>query len=91
MVEIEKNYESSTFSHRLMRQVRGDQEQVNWTDKAPQSKRNSSRSQSQRNGKESSRKQSELPTVRRNRVTQEKRVVHFSLSISAKNVAKKGT
>ena len=59
MVEIEKNYESSTDARRLMRQVRGDQEQVNWTDKAPQSKRNSSRSQSQRNGKDSSRKQSE--------------------------------
>ena len=38
------------------RQVRGDQEQVNWTDKAPQSKRNITRSQSQSNGKELSRK-----------------------------------
>ena len=34
MVEIAKNYESSTDARRLMRQVRGDQEQVNWTEKA---------------------------------------------------------
>ena len=54
MVEIAKNYESSTDARRLMRQVRGDQEQVNWTDKAPQSNRNIARSQSQSNGKESS-------------------------------------
>ena len=46
VVEIAKNYESSTDARRLMRQVRGDQEQVNWTDKAPQSKRNSTRFQS---------------------------------------------
>ena len=56
MVEIAKNYECSTDACRLMRQVRGDQEQVNWTDKAPQSKRNITRSQSQSFGKESSRK-----------------------------------
>ena len=31
VVEIAKNYESSTDARRLMRQVRGDQEQVNWT------------------------------------------------------------
>ncbi|CAH3187390.1 unnamed protein product [Porites lobata] len=54
-----KNYESSTDARRLMRQVREDQEQVNWTEKASQSKQNSNRSQSQSNGKESSRKQSE--------------------------------
>ena len=42
-----------------MRQVRGVQEQVKWADKAPQSKRNSTRSHSQSRGKESSRKQSE--------------------------------
>ena len=59
VVEIAKNYESSTDTRRLMRQVRGDQEQVNWTEKASQSKQNSTRSQSQSNGKESSRKQSE--------------------------------
>ena len=59
VVEIAKNYESSTDARRLMRQVRGDQEQVNWTEKASQSKQNSTRSQSQSNGKESSRKQSE--------------------------------
>ena len=59
VVEIAKNYESSTDARRLMRQVRGDQEQVNWTEKASQSKQNSARSQSQSNGKESSRKQSE--------------------------------
>ena len=33
VVEIAKNYESSTDAKRLMRQVRGDQEQVNWADK----------------------------------------------------------
>ena len=42
------------------RQVRRDQEQVNWTEKPPQSKQNSTRSQSQSNGKEPSRKQSEF-------------------------------
>ena len=59
VVQIAKNYESSTDAGRLMRQVRGDQEQVNWTEKASQSKQNNTHSQSQRNGKESSRKQSE--------------------------------
>ena len=59
VVEIAKNYESSTDARRLMRQVRGDQEQVNWSEKAPQSRQNSTRSQSQSNGKELSRKQSE--------------------------------
>ena len=59
VVQIAKNYESLTDARRLMRQVRGDQEQVNWTEKASQSKQNSTHSQSQRNGKESSRKQSE--------------------------------
>ena len=59
-VEIAKNYESSTDARRLMRQVRGDQEQVNWTEKASQSKQNSTRSQSQSNGNiESSRKRPE--------------------------------
>ncbi|XP_068717040.1 uncharacterized protein [Montipora capricornis] len=53
VVEIAKNYESSPDARRLMRQVLGDQEQVNWTEKAPQSKRNSSRFQSQSNGKQS--------------------------------------
>ena len=38
VVEIAKNYESSTDAKRLMRQVRGDQEQVNWTNKTTQSK-----------------------------------------------------
>ena len=59
VVEIAKNYESSTDARRLMRQVRGDQEQVHWTEKASQSKQNSTRSQSQSNGKELSRKQPE--------------------------------
>ena len=59
VVEIAKNYESSTDARKLMRQVRGDQEQVNWTEKASQSKQNSTRSQSLSSGKESSRKQSE--------------------------------
>ena len=38
VVQIAKNYESSTDAGRLMRnmrKVRGDQEQVNWTRKAP--------------------------------------------------------
>ena len=35
VVQIAKNYESSTDAGRLKRQVRGDQEQVNWTRKAP--------------------------------------------------------
>ena len=38
VVEIAKNYESSTDAKRLMRQVRGDQEQVNWADKTSRSK-----------------------------------------------------
>ena len=50
---------SPTDARRLMRQVRGDQEQVNWTEKASQSKQNSTRSQNQSNGKESFRRQSE--------------------------------
>ena len=36
VVEIAKDYESSTDARRLMRQVRRDQEQVNWTEKASQ-------------------------------------------------------
>ena len=36
VVQIAKNYESSTDARRPMRQVRGDQEQVNWTEKASQ-------------------------------------------------------
>ena len=35
VVQIAKNYESLTDAGRLKRQVRGDQEQVNWTRKAP--------------------------------------------------------
>ncbi len=38
VVEIAKNYESSTDARRLMMQVRGDREQVNWTAKVPPSK-----------------------------------------------------
>ena len=38
VVEIAKNYESSTDAKRLMRQVRGDQKQVNWADKTSRSK-----------------------------------------------------
>ena len=34
VVEIAKNYESSTDARRLMRQVREDQEHVNWTEKS---------------------------------------------------------
>ena len=59
VVEIAKNYESFRDARRLMRQVHGDQEQVNWTEKAFQSKQNSTRSQSQSNGKELSRRQPE--------------------------------
>ena len=46
VVEIAKNYESSTDARRLMRQVRGDQEQVNWTAKVPPSKTKSPQSPS---------------------------------------------
>ena len=38
VVEIAKNYESSTNAKRLMKQERGDQEQVNWADKTSRSK-----------------------------------------------------
>ncbi len=38
VVEIAKNYESSTDARRLMRQIRGDHKQVNWTAKGPPSK-----------------------------------------------------
>ena len=38
MVEIAKNYKSSTEARRLMRQVRSDHEQVNWMEKALHSK-----------------------------------------------------
>ena len=55
MVEIAKNYESPTDARRLMRYVRGDQEQVNWTEKAFQSNQNSTPSESQNNSKKSSR------------------------------------
>ena len=46
VVEIAKNSESSTDARRLMRQVRGDQEQVNWTAKVPPSKTKSPQSPS---------------------------------------------
>ena len=51
VVEIAKNYESSTDARRPMRQVREDPGQVNWTEKASQSKQNSTHFQSQSNGK----------------------------------------
>ena len=35
VVQIAKNYESLTDAGRLMSEVRGDQEQVNWTRKVP--------------------------------------------------------
>lgn len=35
VVQIAKNYESSTDARRLMRQVCGDQEQVNWVKNHP--------------------------------------------------------
>ena len=54
-----RNKDGNTDARRLMRQVRGDKEQVNWTEKASQSKQNSTRSQNQSNGKESFRRQSE--------------------------------
>ena len=38
VVEIAENHECSTDAKRLMRQVRGDQEQVNWEDKTSRSK-----------------------------------------------------
>jgi len=38
VVEIAKNYLSSTDARRLMRQVWGDQEQVNWADRTSRSK-----------------------------------------------------
>ena len=73
-----------------MRQVRGDQELVNWTEKASQSKQNSTRSQSQSNGKESSRKQSECNYCGATPSHSKEKCRAFSLSISAENVAKKG-
>ena len=51
VVEIAKNYEPSTGARWLVRQVREDPGQVNWTEKASQSKQNSTHFQSQSNGK----------------------------------------
>ena len=94
VVEIAKNYESSTDARRLMRQVRGDQEQVNWTDKAPQSKRNSTRFQSQNNGKESSLSRLEnslsVTTVGRHRVIQKKSCRAFLLKYKCRQCGKEG-
>ena len=56
VVEMAKNYESSTDARRLMRQVCGDQEQVNWTGKATQPKEKSPHPPIQGSGKESSKK-----------------------------------
>ena len=51
VVEIAKNYESSTDARRLMRQVWGDQEQVNWADKTSRSKGKNPQSPSDNQGK----------------------------------------
>ncbi|KAL9967070.1 hypothetical protein ACROYT_G025233 [Oculina patagonica] len=59
VVEIAKNYESSTDARRLMRQVRGDQEQVNWTAKGPPSKSKSHQPPSGSHSKGFSPKQSD--------------------------------
>ena len=59
VVEIAKNYESSTDARRLMRQARGDQEQVNWTEKAPNLKTTNSQNPGRGRGKGSSHKESE--------------------------------
>ena len=90
VVGIAKNYESSTDALRLMRQVRGDQEQVNWTKKASQSKQNSTRSQSQSNCKEPSTKQPECNYRGATPSHPKEKCRAFLLSISAENVAKKG-
>ena len=94
VVEIAKNYESSTDARRLMRQVRGDQEQVNWQGIGPKKPPSQSKTALALKAKAMAKSRLEnslsVTTVGRHRVTQRKSVVHFSLSISAENVAKKG-
>ena len=90
VVEIAKNYQSSTDARRLMRQDRGDQEQVNWTEKAFQSKQNSTRSQSQSNGKELSRKQPESNFCRATPSHPKKKCRTFVLKYKCKKCGKGG-
>ena len=94
VVEIAKNYESSTDARRLMRQVRGDQEQVNWKGIGPKKPPSQSKTALALKAKAMAKSRLEnslsVTTVGRHRVTQRKSVVHFFLSISAENVAKKG-
>ena len=90
MVEIAKNYESSTDARRLMRQVREDQEHVNWTEKAPIRSKTALALKAKAMAKSRLENSLSVTTVGRHRVTQTKSVVHFSLSASAENVAKKG-
>ena len=59
VVEIAKNYESSTDARRLMRKVRWDQEQVNWTGKEPHPKARTPQAPSRRQSKEPSQNLSE--------------------------------
>ena len=54
-----KNYESSIDARRLMRQVRGDQEQVNWTEKSPQVNAKKFQPSNRSQGKGSSQKKPE--------------------------------
>ena len=59
VVQIAKNYESLTDARRLTRQVRGDQEQVSWTRKAPHVNPKKSQLPSRSKSKCTSPKQSE--------------------------------
>ena len=91
VVEIAKNYESSPDARRLMMQVRGDQEQVNWTEKSiPVKAKQQLALKAKAMAKSRVENSLSVTTVGRHRVTQRKSVVHFSLSVSAENVAKKG-
>ena len=85
VVQIAKNYESSTDARRLMRQVRGYQEQVN-----PNQSKTTLTLKVKEMAKSHLENSVSATTVEQHPVTQKKSVVHISLNISAENVAKKG-
>ena len=92
VVEIAKNYESSTDARRLMRQVRAVEIKSRsiGLKKHPSQRKTALALKTKAMAKSRLEDNLSVTTVGRHRVTQKKSVVQFSLSISAENVAKKG-
>ena len=92
VVEIAKNYKSSTDARRLMRQVRGDQAGSRSTgqQKCPHQRQKVLSLQVEALVKGCPRNSLSVTTVEQHQVTQKKSVVRFFLSIFVENVAKKG-